>query len=483
MRRILPAAFFLMLCPYLSSAKDVGEICPEILRFLKAPLPVTLELNRKVLSEVLDGLSNGAVSDDSSQAELFCRDARLRLWDRIREGMPEKMAKDKSILLLVGEYHFLRQDFEAARDAFYAVHQQEPENVLVAIRLAKIAEALSQPEAQRAYLDVAMRSKAKDPSSAAAQSEAYLQYVSLLPKAEAESFISKKWAKDYPGDYRRALALIKIGEKSRDPKTLEAGVDLLGRLAPDAKTSSLVFFFRGSRYCMERDFRRCQADLQSFLKETLHDESREPEAIKMLVEATEANRLPQETVYWLERAFEKGWLNEPRFLQLHENSIRETYFPGVEGFNHLKKSMSYHSKSLAIESALAQRALELSISGELLPTQAGTAVENVETDYPDSPEAAFFRARYLQMKKQFSQAQVYFNSAQSRLQSAENFLDPSVRDDFLVAGARNLLSLGKPEEAKAWTDWARRFSPPKPDSKNALSPPQKIKPDSKKGVL
>lgn len=448
----------LVICPALSSAKDATQICPKTLKFLKAPMPTSAELYRDILSGILADLKRQQSNEGLSQAEVFCQDARSRLWERMTKDAPREWQKNSDTQLIMGEYYFYFKNLDSARDAFFEVHRSDPSNIYVALRLAKIAELTFQREAQRAYLKIALEKISTDPKVIPFQQEAFLDYANMSPRSEAEVFIRKTWAKAFPGDHRRALALLKIGENSRDGKMLDEGVDLLGSLAPDTKTSSLVFFFRGFRYYHKKDFSRAQADLQTFLRETKRDETRDLQALLMLVEVSQANKDPLATKFWVEWGLEKGWLKEDRYLKIHEASVRLEDCPGLDGFKALKKSMSFHKKSLAIEWAIARRALTLVSDGQLLLTQASISVDNLEIDFPESPEAGYFRGIFYRLGKKFSQAQIYFNKAQSRLQSGDRFLDKVILNEFLFIGGQNLYSIGKPDAGKAWLEWALKFS-------------------------
>jgi tetratricopeptide (TPR) repeat protein len=458
MSRFLVLSLILVISPSLSSAKDATQLCPKTIKFLKNPLPTTADLYHDVMAGVLADLKRDKEFEGISQAEEFCRDARARLWTKLIAGASQEILKTPRILLIVGEYNFYFKKYDAARDAFFEVHRGDPNNIYVALMLAKIAELTFQREAQRAYLEVALQKISTDPKVIPFQQEAFLDFANMSPRSEALVFIRKTWAKAFPGDHRRALAVLKIGENSRDDKLLAEGVDLLGRLAPDAKTSSLVFFFRGYQYFIKRDFPRAQADLQTFLRETLREESRDLQALTMLLDAAQINKDVLSIKFWTEWGLEKGWLKDPRYLQMHESSVRIEDHPGLEGFKALKKSLSFHKKSLPIEWALAKRGILLVTEGKLLLTQASIVVDNLEMDYPESPEASFFRAKYLQLKKRFSPAQIYFNKARSRLESGAVFLDQAVRDEFLYAGGKNLYSIGKHDAAKNWIDWSLKFS-------------------------
>jgi hypothetical protein len=186
-------------------------------------------------------------------------------------------------------------------------------------------------------------------------------------------------------------------------------------------------------------------------------ETRDLDALKMLIDSVEVTKDRRATVQWLEWGFQKGWLKEPRYLKLHESAVLFADNGGVEGFEALKKSLSFHEQSLRLESIVARRAVALADAQVIEARRALTPVNNLEMDYPESLEAHYLRGRYLRLEKKFPEAQSYFNRVREELGSVKRFQDSDLRDEFLYVGASNLLSYQRTDEALKWLEWAEKI--------------------------
>ncbi len=449
----MAVGFLLVVPPAESRAKAPREVCPDALRALKDPLPATAELYRERLRDLI-GRYRLPLAEGTDKIEAFCQDARARAIDRLLAGAPSEVLDRTDLQILVGEFHFTNGKLEAARDAFFRVHRAERENLWAALRLAEIAGRSSQPEARRSYLEIALARKSEDTRVVEMQREALPAYAALMPRSKAEKFIRDQWAKNFPSDHQRGLALIKIAEAARDPKLMKEGVDVLGRLAPDSRASSEVYFYRGLGYHMQKDYPRAFADLQSFLEHEPRVPTREQDALKLLIDSAQKVNDKRAVKKWLEWGFEKDWLKDARHLAIHENSVLLEDHEGLEGLEALKKAHAWHPKSLRLQVLAAYRALSLAEAKTVEWRRAASLVDHLEMDFPESLEASYFRGRYLRGSQKFSQAQSYFERVRDEYLTPKTFNAGWMAGEFFRVGAENLLSLGRFEAARLWVEWA-----------------------------